>query len=63
MFKVNKKRQQNHATGVVLTVFIVNFENFSLYSSVSIVKFEQVNASWVLGCPNANFEPASPTRW
>ena len=27
-------------------VFIVNFEHFTLFASISIVKFEQANADW-----------------
>ena len=32
------------------SVFIVNFEHISPFSIVSIVDFEQRNASWVVGC-------------
>ena len=29
-------------------VFIVNFEHFTPFSSISFVDFEQVNANWVV---------------
>ena len=45
--KSYQQRHQNNVTdiiGVVLVLFIVNFERISIYcSSVSIVDFEQVN--------------------
>ena len=48
MFKVNNKtpkRPQWRRSGV----FIVNFEHiFTLFPSVSIVDFEQVNVGWVI---------------
>ena len=48
MFKVNNKtpkRPQWRRAGV----FIVNFEHiFTLFPSVSIVDFEQVNVGWVI---------------
>ena len=53
MLKVNNKntrttstpeRRHWHRSGV----FIVNFEHISLFSSVSIVDFEQVNVRWDL---------------
>ena len=43
------KRRQPRRSGV----FIVNFENISLFSSVSIVDSEQVNVSWDISCTKA----------
>ena len=37
------ERRQSRSSGV----FVVNFEHIKLFSSVSIVDFEQVNVSWV----------------
>ena len=46
MFKVNNKDTKNNASGVILLSLLLTFKIFVPYSSVSIVNFEQVNASW-----------------
>ena len=45
MLKVNNKNTLNDVIGVVLFSFN-NFEHFTPFSSVSIVKFEQVHVSF-----------------
>ena len=46
MFKVNKKTPEQHQWRRSV-VFSVNFEHIlHLFSSASIVEFEQVNVSW-----------------
>ena len=50
MFKVNNKdTKRRHWRG--FGFFIVNFEHIShLFSSVSIVNFEQINNDWIRKC-------------
>ena len=50
MFKVNNKDTKNDiGHWRRFCVFIVNFEHLSHFCfSVSIIKFEQVNASWAI---------------
>ena len=50
MFKVNNKDTKNDiGHWRRFCVFIVNFEHISHFCfSVSIIKFEQVNASWAI---------------
>ena len=46
MFKVNNKNTRT--TPMASFWYLINFEYVShLFSGVSIIKFEQVNASWV----------------
>ena len=47
MFKVNK-----NANGLVLVSLLLTLNIFTPCSSVSIVKFEQVNAGWDAICKN-----------
>ena len=46
MFRVNNK--DNKVNKINNKVFIVSFEHFTPCSSVFIVRFEQVNAGWVI---------------
>ena len=50
MFRVNNKDTLTISLSMIWWVFFVNFEHISyICSSVSLVHFEQVNASWVIG--------------
>ena len=49
MFKVNNKNTKttsNNVIDVVLVFFLLTLNIFRIFSSVSIVDFEQVNVSW-----------------
>ena len=46
MFKVNNKRYQNDAIGVVLVSLLLTWTYFTHCSTVFTVNFEQVNTSW-----------------
>ena len=43
MFKVNNKKTQNDVSDVVLVFLLLTLNIFHIFSSVSIVDFDQVN--------------------
>ena len=46
MFKVSNKTPERELIDVVLVFLLLTLNNFTTFSKVSIVDFEQVNAGW-----------------
>ena len=44
LFKVNNK----NASDVILVFLLLSMNNFTPFSSVSIIDFKQINVSWIL---------------
>ena len=44
LFKVNNK----NASDVILVFLLLTMNNFTPFSSVSIIDFKQINVSWIL---------------
>ena len=51
MFKVNKKKHQNKASGVVLVFLLLTLNKLHTFFSISIVNFEHIIAGRVKQLP------------